>query len=49
MYFEKTAGFPDDFFWGSASAAYQIAGADIEDGTGFLHWDEFVKIPGKTF
>jgi len=49
MYFEKTAGFPDDFLWGSASAAYQIEGADREDGKGISNWDEFVKIPGKTF
>lgn len=49
MYFEKTAGFPDDFLWGSASAAYQIEGADCEDGKGISNWDEFVKIPGKTF
>ena len=40
MYFEKTAGFPDDFLWGSASAAYQIEGADREDGKGISNWDE---------
>ena len=27
MYFEKSKGFPADFLWGSASAAYQVEGA----------------------
>lgn len=40
---------PKDFLWGSASAAYQIEGAHLEDGKGVSNWDEFVKIPGKTF
>lgn len=40
---------PKDFLWGSASAAYQIEGAYQEDGKGLSNWDEFVKIPGKTF
>ena len=40
---------PDDFLWGSASAAYQIEGAHDVDGKGASVWDEFVKIPGKTF
>ena len=26
MYFEKSKGFPQDFLWGSASAAYQVEG-----------------------
>ena len=34
MYFQKTTGFPTNFLWGSASAAYQIEGADREDGKG---------------
>ena len=34
MYFEKSKGFPADFLWGSASAAYQVEGAWNEDGTG---------------
>ena len=27
MYFKESAGFPKDFLWGSASAAYQVEGA----------------------
>ena len=34
MYFEKSKGFPADFLWGSASAAYQVEGAWNEDGKG---------------
>lgn len=41
--------FPKDFLWGSASAAYQIEGAYNEDGKGLSNWDEFVRIPGKTY
>jgi len=41
--------FPKDFLWGSASAAYQVEGAYLEDGKGLTTWDEFVRIPGKTF
>lgn len=40
---------PEGFLWGSASAAYQIEGAHDLDGKGVSNWDEFVKIPGKTF
>ena len=49
MYFEKSKGFPKVFLWGSASAAYQVEGAWNEDGKGPSNWDEFVRIPGKTF
>ncbi|EOH97056.1 glycosyl hydrolase [Enterococcus moraviensis ATCC BAA-383] len=41
--------FPKDFLWGSASAAYQVEGAWNEAGKGISVWDEFVRIPGKTF
>ena len=41
--------FPKDFLWGSATAAYQIEGAYREGGKGLSIWDEFVRIPGKTF
>ena len=26
--------FPDDFFWGASSSAYQVEGAALEDGKG---------------
>ncbi|MDG3085342.1 glycoside hydrolase family 1 protein [Vibrio hannami] len=41
--------FSNNFFFGAASAAYQVEGAIAEDGKGATNWDEFVKIPGKTF
>lgn len=50
MYITKpNKEFPSDFLWGSASAAYQVEGAWDEDGKGRSVWDEFVRIPGKTF
>ena len=49
MYFKKSQGFPKNFLWGSASAAYQVEGAYNEDGKGITNWDKFVRIPGKTF
>ncbi len=49
MYFKESKGFPKDFLWGSASAAYQIEGAWDQDGKGVSNWDKFVRIPGKTF
>ncbi|WP_026881865.1 glycoside hydrolase family 1 protein [Clostridium akagii] len=41
--------FPKDFFFGAASASYQVEGAWNEDGKGVTNWDVFSKIPGKTF
>ncbi|MDX8336152.1 GH1 family beta-glucosidase [Candidatus Cetobacterium colombiensis] len=41
--------FTKDFLWGAASAAYQVEGAWNEDGKGVSIWDDFSKIPGKTF
>lgn len=41
--------FPQDFLWGSASAAYQVEGAYNADGKGPSVWDSFSKIDGKTY
>ena len=41
--------FPKDFLWGAASAAYQVEGAWNIDGKQPSIWDEWTKIPGKTF
>lgn len=49
MEHRKLKSFPVDFLWGSASAAYQVEGAWQEDGKGVSVWDEFVRIPGKTY
>jgi beta-glucosidase len=40
-------GFPDDFVWGAATAAYQIEGAAAEDGRSESIWDRFSRTPGK--
>ena len=40
--------FPKDFWWGSATAAYQVEGATSEDGRGPSIWDTFSHTPGKT-
>ncbi len=46
---ELAARFPADFLWGSATAAYQIEGAALEDGRGSSIWDDFSATPGKTY
>jgi beta-glucosidase len=40
--------FPDDFFWGAATSAYQIEGSPLADGAGPSIWERFVHSPGLT-
>lgn len=39
--------FPQDFVWGTATAAFQIEGAAQEGGRGESVWDRFCNTPGK--
>jgi beta-glucosidase len=40
--------FPSGFWWGAATAAYQIEGAAAVDGRTPSIWDTFSAIPGRT-
>lgn len=42
-------GFPADFLWGAATAAYQVEGAHDVDGKGLSIWDVYAHQPGTTY
>ena len=44
---ESSVMFPKGFYWGTATAAYQVEGAVHEDGRGDSIWDRFAHTPGK--
>ncbi|MCL4252070.1 MAG: beta-glucosidase [Anaerolineae bacterium] len=39
--------FPQGFYWGTATASFQIEGATKADGRGESIWDRFAATPGK--
>lgn len=41
--------YPSNFFWGAATASYQIEGATDEDGRSESIWDRFSVTPGKVY
>ena len=43
----KAAQFPKDFYWGTATAAYQVEGAWTADGKGESIWDRFSHVVGN--
>lgn len=40
--------FPEDFLWGTATAAHQIEGSPLADGAGPSIWTRFAHTPGMT-
>lgn len=44
---DLAARFPADFWWGSATASYQVEGAVAEDGRGPSIWDTQAHTPGR--
>jgi beta-glucosidase len=43
----STLAFPEDWVWGTSTAAYQIEGAVREGGRGVSIWDTFSHTPGN--
>jgi beta-glucosidase len=46
---EPQNGANGKFFWGAATAAYQVEGSPLADGSGSCVWHEFSHTPGTTF
>jgi beta-glucosidase len=42
-----SSDFPADFWWGAATAAYQIEGSPLADGAGPSIWHRFSHTPGR--